>query len=135
MFKAQEETRTAGLVISLKSFEHFAVISIVVDSFSYNNIESLDVHFRGSFSKFTRTKSENQIVPQSRHFHGLYLSSIALDQSAREKSLSYNCKTSKLPVAVLGVNYYYLSFHGCQMQSPAQKFQNGSKPLPCKVAC
>ena len=134
MFKTQEETRTAGRVISLKSFEHFAVVSIVVDLFSYNNIESLDVHFRGSFLKFTRTKSENQIVPQSRHFHDLYLSSKALDQSAREKSLSY-CKTSKLPVAVLGVKYYYPSFHGYQMQSPAQKFQNGSKPLPCKMAC
>ena len=84
-------------MVSLKRFEHFDVISKVDNSTDHGKLLSIfffTISLTVSKLKFlgkTCTKeTDKQIAPPSRHFMVCtHIDHIALDQSARGKSLSY----------------------------------------------
>ena len=132
MFKTQVQPRTRGPSDFTSKFwsfwRRFYCCRFIFFTITLKVSTSISVEV--SQCKKAHEKAENKL----RHHH---ITSMVCTYRAIKlaRNRSVIVKLSKLPLAVLEVNYYFPSFHGYQMQLPAQKFQKGSKPSPCKMAC
>ena len=80
MFKTEVEPLSAGLVVSLQSFEHFDIISVVLKSTDHGNL--LSIYFENNIDSFQHpcqvlfhekscASDRKKIAPSFHHFHDL----------------------------------------------------------------
>ena len=86
MFIAMFKTQMKPRVVSLQSFEHFDVIAMVDKSTDHWKVAVI-LLFLFTITMHAREK-EIQIVPPSRHFHGLYSYRLQLSNLVPRVSLS-----------------------------------------------